>query len=193
MQRNECTEWWVVVLTTTKRGIEEYDVRVKEDTGTPANWIHPNVVKSCGLSSFEEACAPPRLFKDMSGKIFKCERCVRVTWCGKKRNSYEEVFLVSSEKAPIDMVLGSEFVDKHGRAKDNCADRPKAEDARMFVAKALTEEQERQMQANEIEHQKQSAEVIRRSQNQAGGSKRKGSASKRKCSSSRKGKDGEQR
>jgi hypothetical protein len=136
-QHNGNAEWWLVVLTTTKRGIKEYDVRVKEDTGTPVNWIHPDVIKRCKLDSLVEACTP-RSFVDMNGKNFKCERCVSVTWCGRKRNSYEEIFFVSQERAPIQMVLGDDFVTKHARAKEICADTPKAADARMFVAKPLT-------------------------------------------------------
>jgi hypothetical protein len=135
--RNGNAEWWVVVFTSTKRGIKEYDVRVKDDTGTPVNWIHPNVVKNCKLDSLAKAC-PPRFFVNMNGKSFKCEKCVQITWCGRGKNSYEELFFISPEKAPIDMVLGQEFVDKHGRAKDICADSPKNADARMFVATKMT-------------------------------------------------------
>ncbi|KAF7537672.1 hypothetical protein G7054_g3545 [Neopestalotiopsis clavispora] len=148
--RNGNAEWWVVVLTTTKRGIMEYDVRVKEDTGTPVNWIHPNVVKNCKLDPLVEA-RPPRSFVDMNGKRFKCERCVRITWCGRGKNSYMGDFFISPEKAPIDMLLGDEFVTRHGRVRDICANSPKSADARMFVARRQTEEQERQMEEDQFE------------------------------------------
>lgn len=162
-RRDGYNEWWLVILATGRRGVREYDVRVKEDTGTPVNWIHPDVVRNCNLNSLEEACTPT-FFVDMNGKNFKCEKSIRITWCGRKRNSYEERFFISPPKAPIHMILGDEFVTKNGRVKEICADRRKAEDARLFVATSLTEEQKRQMKDNEIEHNKQSAEVIARSQ-----------------------------
>jgi hypothetical protein len=130
-----------VVLVTGRRRVREHDVRVKEDTGTPVNWIHPDVVRDCNLGPMEEACAP-RCFIDMSGKYFKSERCIWITWCGRSRNTYEELFYVSPRRAPISMVLGEEFVNKNGRVREICADRRKAEDARVFVAASLTVSEE---------------------------------------------------
>lgn len=189
-----------MILTTGRRGVREYDVRVQEDTGTPVNWIHPDVVKRCKLGSLEEACKP-RSFVDMNGKKFKCEKWIQITWCGRDRKSYEEYFFVSPPKAPIHILLGDEFVSKNGRVKEICSDRRKTEDARIFVAASLTvshdhlwrgvyelrydqEEQKRQMKENEAEHKKQSAEVIARSQQ----GKHK-SASKKGDSTKRQGKE----
>ncbi|KAI1264925.1 hypothetical protein F5Y18DRAFT_427561 [Xylariaceae sp. FL1019] len=177
-QSNAYPEWWLVVLVSNRHRIKEYDVRVKEDTGSVENWIHPDVVKRCELSSLEQACAV-KFWIDMNGKTFKCDRCLTVTWYGRKESerTYEEIFYVSSPKAPIQMALGSSFVDKHGRIKEICADRPKAADARMYVAKAMTKEQERQLQANAIKHKKESDEVKAQRESQAGGSKRQNSSS----------------
>lgn len=204
---NRNVEWWVVVLTNSKRGVREYNVRVKEDTGTPVNWIHPKLIRSCKLGSLVEDCEP-RFFEDMNGKTYKYEKCALVTWYGRKRNSLEEVFYIAREKSSIDLLLGNEFVSKYGRVSEVCADAPKIEDTRMFVATKLTvsgvilesdganqcclscvkvpwltgtqKEQRRQMEEKAREHKQRSAEVIARSQKPAGESRRKDGPSERK-------------
>ncbi|KAH8174644.1 hypothetical protein LIA77_06063 [Sarocladium implicatum] len=50
-RRDYSNEWWLVILTTSRRGVKEYDVRVQEDTGTPVNWVHPDVGHKPGVAA----------------------------------------------------------------------------------------------------------------------------------------------
>ncbi|KAI1858223.1 hypothetical protein JX265_010891 [Neoarthrinium moseri] len=180
-------EWWVVVLNSSKRGVEKYDVKVKEDTGSTVNWIHPHVIERCKLDSLVEACEA-RDFQDMNGRIFSCEQRASITWFGRGRITFQEIFFVSSKKAPIQMVLGDEFVTKYGRASEICADAPRTGDARMYVATKLTKEERDKMKENSAAHKQKSAEVIARSQEKAsrshgGETKNKGNSSEKKRAS----------
>ncbi|KAI1342728.1 hypothetical protein F5Y15DRAFT_412412 [Xylariaceae sp. FL0016] len=127
--RSEVDLWGIIV---TEKG-QRHDVRVKDDTGTPVNWIHPDLARRFSLKV--EKCDRQR-FEDFKGNTFKAESCVYFTWFGKSKEkdnaSYYGAFYIAPERSSIDMLLGEEFVHTYGFARDVCYPKPRTRSSRIF-------------------------------------------------------------
>jgi hypothetical protein len=111
-----------------------YEVRMTDDTGTPVNWIHPDLVKRFKLEL--ESCET-KTFKGMRGKPFKVKEFVWFTWVGRDQKTYSGTFYVAPRESNIDVMLGDEFVKANGRAHDVCAPEQVVKDARVFVTSTV--------------------------------------------------------
>jgi hypothetical protein len=117
---------WAKILTV--RHPQGYEVRVKDDSGTDPNWIHPRIVEECEIQQI--SCSAKR-FIDFQGNSFECTKMVRVRWSGKKDNSFDETFYVAPTNSRFDLLFGKIFGKKHGCVQKHCS--PKSEsDARPF-------------------------------------------------------------
>jgi hypothetical protein len=120
---------WVKILTVRSRDIHEF--MISDDTGTTANWIHPDIVRKCGLT--RKKCEA-RVFDDFQGGTFICHEQVEVRWIGKGDIFFDDVFMVAPQTSGISLLLGEDFVDKRGRAKLHCVEKF-AEPAHVVVMK----------------------------------------------------------
>lgn len=110
------TDFWGTIMTD--KG--QHDVRMKDDTGTSVNWIHPDLAKRLKLEVESLGSSDTRAFLDFSGKPVTAKQAVRFTWSGRNNKTYFEQFYVAPAKSDIDVVLGKTFVDKNGRDKEVC-------------------------------------------------------------------------
>ncbi|KAH9904470.1 hypothetical protein F4778DRAFT_732582 [Xylariomycetidae sp. FL2044] len=107
-------DMWGTIITD-RCGLRE--VRMKDDTGTPVSWIHPDLARRYKLAV--ESCDMPN-FKDFHGKRFDAKEFVWFTWLGRDKVTFCGKFYLAPKRSNIDVVLGEEFVDAHGRARDVC-------------------------------------------------------------------------
>lgn len=113
-----------------------YDVRMTDDTGTPVNWIHPDLIKRCKLD--RETCRT-EMFKDFHGKPFKVKEYVWFTWVGRLDDkTYAGVFYPAPRESEIDVLLGDDFVKTNGRAQDVCAPERRLKDMRLFAQSSMS-------------------------------------------------------
>ncbi|KAK8123195.1 hypothetical protein PG984_011865 [Apiospora sp. TS-2023a] len=108
------TDFWGTVMTDNG----ERDVRMKDDTGTPVNWIHPDLAKRLKLEVESLSSSDTRGFLDFSGKTFTAKQAVHFSWSGRKPTTYFEQFYIAPAKSDIQVVLGKAFVDTHGRDRE---------------------------------------------------------------------------
>ncbi|KAH8660567.1 hypothetical protein BX600DRAFT_57796 [Xylariales sp. PMI_506] len=131
------------ILTATAS--KPYTARIRDDTGTDVNWIHPDLADACGLE--REPCEP-RNFRDFQRGMFKCTELVHVRWAGKDNKSIDGIFYVSPRQSAIELVLGEPFVRAHGRAHEFCA----VEDvgnARILLSDTISKKEHAEMKKNE--------------------------------------------
>ncbi|KAI8627654.1 hypothetical protein F5Y19DRAFT_440705 [Xylariaceae sp. FL1651] len=152
-------DMWGTVITV-KCG--RCDVRMKDDTGTPANWIHPDLARRCKLDL--EECKHQK-FEDFNGNTFKVKHIVWFTWIGKRDDrTFYGWFYIAPEKSHIDVVLGSDFVDRNGRARDVCRPQPRVQPSHIFTLdeESVSKEENKVIDANRKKNDRDAEEAAAR-------------------------------
>ncbi|KAK7985823.1 hypothetical protein PG996_004934 [Apiospora saccharicola] len=122
---------WGRILFKNNR--EPRDARFKDDTGTPVNWIHPSLAKRFKLDIEQLEEREIKDFVDFQGRKYRARQIVYFTMMGRNQKTYWNKYYVASEKSNIDVILGDEFVNANGRARDVCDTAPHAAPAQVFV------------------------------------------------------------
>ncbi|KAK8000763.1 hypothetical protein PG990_013363 [Apiospora arundinis] len=174
---------WGRIMFKNNRGPR--DARFKDDTGTPVNWIHPSLVKRFKLDIEQLEDRDVQGFIDFQGKRYRARQIVWFTMMGRDQKTYWDKYYIASEKSNIDVILGEEFVNANGRARDVCDTAPHDSPARVFVLeKNVTKPEKEQMDAGKAQADRiaeELAEKKRKAQRDRGGkSKGDGSKSRRK-------------
>lgn len=84
-------------------------VNVIEDTACGKNFISPGVAKRCNLTVFS---ATPIINQTLMGN-FTSNQWTEVTWVGSSGNNGRDWFYVAPEQAPIEVLVGIEFMKDH--------------------------------------------------------------------------------
>jgi hypothetical protein len=88
-------------------------VKVKEDNGCEANWIHRDWVDKLNLPVRDLPSA--REFMGIDGRIFEARQEVELSLTGQRRKSMHADFLIAPERFPVDGVsVGTEFINEFG-------------------------------------------------------------------------------
>ncbi|KAM0809297.1 hypothetical protein AB5N19_09640 [Seiridium cardinale] len=146
---------WGIILTEGGR----QDVRIKDDTGTQVNWIHPNLVKRFKLKI--ESCNR-QTFEDFQGKSFKVEHVVWFTWMGRRQDkecTYYGEFYIAPERSSIEVVLGEQFVHENGLARDVCNLRRRTQPSRIFASDKKSKTEEEAIKENREKNDREAREA----------------------------------
>jgi hypothetical protein len=101
-------------------------VEVIEDTACRVNFISPKMARLCGLASYP---ASPIQNATLMGN-FISHQWTEVTWSGKNYKNNNSMFYIAPEDAPIDLLVGTEFLRDY---PDAFANRPRIEPALLNV------------------------------------------------------------
>ncbi|KAI3327645.1 hypothetical protein HD806DRAFT_329314 [Xylariaceae sp. AK1471] len=152
--KHQQPDMWGTILTE-KCGPR--DVRMMDDTGTPVNWIHPDLARRLKLEL--EECESQR-FYDFHQKRYKVKQAVWFSWIGEVDNkTYYGKFYVAPKQSGIDVILGDEFVEANGRASKVCRSQPRELPSRIFARNKRSKEEDKQIIENQEKNDRDAQEV----------------------------------
>ncbi|KAK7984477.1 hypothetical protein PG989_011879 [Apiospora arundinis] len=161
------------------------DARFKDDTGTPANWIHPSLAKRLKLDIEQLKEHEIKDFVDFNGKRYRPKQIVWFTMMGRDQKTYWDKYYLAPERSKfVDVILlGDEFVNTNGRARDVCNATPHASPVLPFVYdKKISKSDKEQMEAKEAQTNRTAQELENKrnaQRDRAGKSKGDGSKSRK--------------
>ena len=101
-------------------------VSVIEDTACRVNFISPKMARLCSLTSWEtESINHTTLMGNFTTRLW-----AEVNWSGKIHKNQRTWFYIAPENAPIDLLVGTEFLRLY---PDAFANRPSIEPALLNV------------------------------------------------------------
>ncbi|KAK7962941.1 uncharacterized protein PG986_003766 [Apiospora aurea] len=152
---------WGRILFKNNR--EPRDARFRDDTGTPVNWIHPSLAKRFKLEIEQLEERDVKDFIDFQGRKYRAKQIVYFTMMGRDQKTYWDKYYIASEKSNIDVVLGEEFVNSNGRARDVCDTGPHAAPAHVFVLeRKVSKADKEQMDAGKAKNDQEAQELAER-------------------------------
>ncbi|KAK8074445.1 hypothetical protein PG997_009108 [Apiospora hydei] len=99
----------------------------------------------------------------LPGRKYRAKQIVYFTMMGRDQKTYWDKYYIASEKSNIDVILGEEFVNSNGRARDVCDTGPHAAPARVFVLDSkITKTDKEQMDAGKAKNDREAQELAER-------------------------------
>jgi len=158
------------------------EVTVIEDSACRVNFISPGLARVCNLTAYS---SPPITHATMTTQFTSSQR-TEVTWLGKNNKNGSDWFYIAPENAPIEVLVGTEFMRDHPGVFES---RALLEPALLNVQVKMKKDEQSQIQTNEAVAHAQAAELENRkkqAKQQHGQHKQKQTGSSSRSSRSKK-------
>ncbi|KAK5737112.1 hypothetical protein LTR17_006895 [Elasticomyces elasticus] len=132
---------------------ESETIVAKLDTQSSQNWVSVEIVQRLAMISRVEECEPD-WYQGAGGERFQASGRILLKWYETMvAKTRETSFLVNSNTAPFDMILGWEWIKAEGPSAF-------AEPVLAMREMDLTEDQHREMQANILAQDRADADIV---------------------------------
>lgn len=104
----------------TTKSEDPHEATIRDDTGSDVDWIHPNILRRCGIKPRK---CPEAHFRLFGGETISVSEQVEVRLATKGNRTFVRLFHVSPTGSDEQVVLGREFVDEFGLANKYFAEK----------------------------------------------------------------------